>query len=137
MEEELKDIVVKQQFERAAGVRDRLVRLSYLWDRLAVLREPPLAEQFVYPTQIGRRRVWFLVAASRVAGVVREPDAGARAVSVLQRLKATYDVRTSEQPASDRMATQILAGWFRSRPEELRATMTPGEAIEICRRACA
>jgi excinuclease ABC subunit C len=136
LEDELKDIVAQQQFERAAGIRDRLVRLNYLWDRLAVLREPPLAEQFVYPTQIGSRRVWFLIAASRVVGVVREPE-GVLAGRVLNRLNAAYDLGAAEKFATDRAATQILAGWFRSRPEELRGTMTPDDALEICRRACA
>jgi excinuclease ABC subunit C len=136
LEDELREIVANQQFERAAGIRDRLVRLGYLWDRFAVLREPPLAEQFVYPTQIGKRRMWFLVAGSRVAGVVREPSKGTRAAKTLERLNEVYRP-VPEKLASDRMVTQILAGWFRSRPEELQATMTPGEAIEICRRACA
>jgi hypothetical protein len=136
LEEELREIAAKQQFERAAGVRDRLVRMNYLWDRLAMLREPPLPEQFVYPTTVGSRPVWFLIAARRVVGVVREPE-GARAARTLKRLNDVYKRDAGEHFATDRAATQILAGWFRSRPEELRGAMTPGDALAICRRACA
>jgi hypothetical protein len=34
----------------------------------------------------------------------------------------------------DRLGTQILSGWFRSRLDELESTLTPGEAMELCQR---
>ena len=62
------------------------------------------------------------------------PADGDEAVKCLERLNATYDSRRLEQLKSDRLATQILAGWLRSRPAELQSTLTPGEAVEVCRR---
>jgi hypothetical protein len=137
LEDELKDAATQQHFERAAHVRDKFVRLDYLWNRLAALRERPLPEQFVYSAQVGKRSMWFLVAASRVVRVVAAPMERASAVKSMNGLRAIYDASAGATHTSDRLATQILAGWFRSRPDELRATMTPGDALEVCRRACA
>ena len=134
LEEELKTSAAVKQFERAAATRDKLVRLQYLCDRLAVLRERPLPEQFIYPALVGRRPFWYAIAATRVVAAMPVPADSDEAVKCLERLNATYDSRRLEQLNTDRLATQILAGWLRSRPAELQSTLTPGEAVEICRR---
>lgn len=134
VEHELKSAATDRQFERAATLRDRLVRLEYLSNRLAMLRERPLAEQFIYPALVGRRPFWYAVAATRVVAAMAVPTDGDDAVKCLTQLNAIYDTRRLELLESDRLATQILAGWFRSRPTELQSTLTPGEAMEICRR---
>jgi excinuclease ABC subunit C len=134
LEEDLKTAAESRQFERAARIRDKLVGLTYLSERLAVLREPPMPEQFVYATQVGRRPLWYLVAASRVVAAMPAPADPNKAVRCLKRLRSTYDSRMLEQLAMDRLSTQILAGWFRRHPQEALHRMTPGEAVEFCRR---
>ncbi len=134
LEAELKDAAMQQQFERAATLRDKLVRLQHLSDRLAMLRERPLPEQFVYPVAVGRRTLWYAIAGTRVVAVLSAPADSKAAARCLPRLQSIYESRAIEQMNGDRMATQILAGWFRSRPTELQSTITPGEAIESCRR---
>jgi excinuclease ABC subunit C len=133
LEAELKDAAVHQQFERAAALRDKFVRLQHLSDRLAMLRERPLPEQFVYPVTVGRRMLWYAIAATRVVAALTAPADDRAAARCLRRLESIYESRAVEQLNGDRMATQILTGWFRSRPSELQATFTPGEAVEICR----
>jgi excinuclease ABC subunit C len=134
LEGELKDAAMHHQFERAATLRDKLVRLQHLSERLAMLRERPLPEQFVYPVTVGRRLLWYVIAATRVVGVLTAPTNSEAAGRCLVRLQRFYEPRSIDQMNGDRMATQILAGWFRSRPSELQSTITPGEAVEACRR---
>lgn len=134
LEAEVKAAALDQQFERAARLRDKLVCLNYLAERMAVLREPPIPAQFVYAATTGRRPVWYVVAASRVVRAMLAPTDGPSAVKALRRLRATYQPRELATLSTDRLATQILAGWFRSHPVEASARLTPGDAMEVCRR---
>lgn len=132
--EQLKTAVLQQQFERAASIRDRLDALKFLDDRLAILREPPMPGQFVYAATAGRRSVWFLIAANRVVAAVPAPSDGTRAAKTLRRIETVYDPESLADVETDRLATQILAGWFRAHPAEWNALLAPGEATKICRK---
>jgi excinuclease ABC subunit C len=134
LEDDLKTAAESRQFERAARIRDKHVALTYLLERLAVLREPPMPEQFVYSTNVGRRPLWYLVAASRVVAAMPVPADPNKAARCLKRLRSTYDSRMLEQLTTDRLSTQILAGWFRRHPQEALQRLTPGEAVEFCQR---
>ena len=130
----MKDAAASQQFERAATIRDKFVRMKHLSERMAMLRERPLPEQLIYPAAAGRRNLWYVIAATRVVAALTAPVDANEAAVCLRRLRAVYDPRALEQVKGDRLGTQILAGWFRSRPAELASTLTPGEAIELCQR---
>ncbi|HEX3600433.1 MAG TPA: GIY-YIG nuclease family protein [Lacipirellulaceae bacterium] len=134
LEEELTSTAASQQFERAATIRDKLIRLKHVAERLALLRERPLPAQFIYPVVAGRHSLWYVIAATRVVAALSVPNNADEALKCVQRLRHAYDPRTVEQLSGDRLATQILSGWFRSRPTELQSTFTPGEAIEFCQR---
>ncbi len=137
LEAELKTAVLHQQFERAAGLRDRLTALSFLTERLAILREPPMPGQFIYPATAGRRPVWFLVAANRVVAALPAPADATHATNTLQHLRSIYNPESLAAVETDRLATQILAGWFRSHPMEWSVLLAPKEAIEMCRKMSA
>lgn len=134
LETELKTAVLHQQFERAAGLRDRLTALSFLTDRLTILREPPMPGQFIYSTTAGRRPVWFLVAANRVVAALPAPVNARQAAVNLQGLRSIYNAESLATVETDRLATQILAGWFRSHPAEWNALLAPGDAMAMCER---
>jgi excinuclease ABC subunit C len=134
LEEEVATAAVSQQFERAATIRDRFVRLQHLSERLAMLRERPLPEQFVYAAEAGRRSLWYLVAATRVVAAMAAPEDAAQAARCLVRLRRIYEPRALEELKGDRLSTQILSGWFRSRPAELATALTPGDAVQFCQR---
>ena len=93
LERDLHDAAQLCQFERAASLRDRLERLQYLHDRLELLREPPLPARFVYPVNLGRRQVWYLLADGRVVGATPIPSSGDEADKCLRRLRRAYQVR--------------------------------------------
>jgi excinuclease ABC subunit C len=134
LEEELKTAAATQQFEHASTIRDKLVRLTNLSNRLAVLREPPLEEEFVYAAQVGRRTIWYVAAASRIVTAMLAPTSPQDARKCLRKLQNAYSSQSLAHARTDRLATQILAGWFRGHPEERERKIAPGAALECCRR---
>jgi excinuclease ABC subunit C len=135
--EQLQEAARLCQYERAASVRDRLERLQHLFDRLELLREPPLPAQFVYPVEVGRRQVWYLLADGRVVGATPAPDSRAVAGKCLRRLRRAYQSVVGGEEFLHRPARQIVSAWFRSRRDELRAILSPEDATGICRRMLA
>jgi excinuclease ABC subunit C len=125
------------QYERAAGVRDRLERLQYLHDRLELLREPPLPAQCVYPVNIGGRYVWYLLAEGRVVAATPMPDTSAAGEKCLRRLERTYRCNPGADVEVDRPARQIVAAWFRAHRDERRFILSLEDAQQICRQLLA
>jgi excinuclease ABC subunit C len=134
LEEEVATAAANQQFERAATIRDKFIRMQHLSERLAMLRERPLPEQFIYPAVAGRRSLWYVVAATRVVAAMAAPEDAEQAARCLARLRVVYEPRALEELKGDRLSTQILSGWLRARPAELAAALTPGDAIKFCQR---
>jgi excinuclease ABC subunit C len=137
LEEQLQEASQLCEYERAASVRDRLERLQYLFDRLELLREPALPAQFVYPADVGRRQVWYLLADGRVVGATSAPDSHAAAGKCLRRLRRAYQSAVGGEELLHRPARQIVSAWFRARREELRAILSPEDATGICQKMLA
>jgi len=78
--------------------------------------------------------VWYIIAASRVVRAMPAPTDATSAVQALRRLRSAYHPNALATLNTDRLATQILAGWFRTHPHEASARLTPGDAMEVCRR---
>ena len=133
IERDLHDAAHLRQFERAAGLRDRLERLRYLHDRLELLREPPLPARFVYPVSVGRRQVWYLLADGHVVGAAIVPTNDEEADKCLGRLRRAYQFAAGVDLAADRPARQIVSAWFRTNRDELRMILSPDEAQQFCR----
>jgi excinuclease ABC subunit C len=133
LEQQLHEAAERRQYERAANVRDRLGRLQYLHDRLELLREPPLPAQFVYPVDLGRRQVWYLLKDGQVAAATPAPNTGASAAKCLRRLRRTYQANSSVDVDADRPAQQIVLAWFRSHHDDLKSILSPNEAQQFCR----
>jgi excinuclease ABC subunit C len=133
MERELNDAAQLFQFERAARLRDRLERLRYLYDRLDLLREPSLPSRFVYPVDLGRRQVWYLLADGRVVAATPIPRSRDEANRCLPRLQWAYQFDGGVDVTADRPARQIVSAWFRTNRDELRTILSPDEAQQFCR----
>lgn len=137
LDEQLREAARLCQYERAANVRDRIKRLQYLYDRLELLREPPLPPQFVYQVDVGRRKVWYLLADGRVVGATPIPTSGVAAERCLRRLRRAYQSVGGAEVPTDRPARQIVAAWFRTRREELGSILSLEDATRVCRRVLA
>jgi excinuclease ABC subunit C len=133
IEREVHDAAQLCQYERAASLRDRLERLQYLHDRLEMLREPALPAQFVYPVDLGRRQVWYMLAGGRVVAVAPVPTSGGEAEKCLRRLQRVYQFVDNGDVTADRPASQIVSAWFRTNRDHLQTILLPDEAEQYCR----
>jgi excinuclease ABC subunit C len=132
LEQRLNDAAELQQYERAALLRDTLERIRFLWGQLEILREPPLPEQFVYQLQLGRRYVWYLIAAGRVVAATPQPSSYVSARGCERLLARVFRDDELTRPDVDRPAVQIVSSWFRAHPAELQTILSPADALRIC-----
>jgi excinuclease ABC subunit C len=133
LEADLAAAAASQQFERAVRLRDTLERLQYLCEQLAILRAPPLPDQFVYPLQLGDRQAWYLIRESRVVATALVPETG-DAAKRCARLFAQMLQQTQATPTEiDRPAAQIVSSWFRTHSSELRAIISAADVLQFCR----
>ncbi len=125
------------RFEQATAIRDRMMVLEWVHDRLAFLRAARQGGAFAYPhAGPDGRTLWYFIHHGTIGAAVREPTttAGrARAVAVMDRVFA--------EPAgevTDRTVDSVLlvAAWFRKHPEEKAALLTRHQAYERCGVAC-
>jgi excinuclease ABC subunit C len=134
LEERLADAALRQRFEQAARLRDSLECLETLMQRLARLREPAAPSEFVYPITIGRRPVWYFVAAGVARSAAVAPATARAAWRCLKLLERSGRPRVSPVGDVDRSAAQIVSSWFHLRPEESARILLPEAAREECER---
>ncbi len=123
------------QFERALAIRDRLLALQWIDERLTFLRSARRSQSFVYPL-VGAdgTAVWYLIHRGEVRAAIREPqDEASRSVAA----KLIEDVFADRLPAvraDDRYVDSVLlvAAWFRKRPGEKRTLLSRTAAARRC-----
>lgn len=123
------------EFERAAGLRDKLTPLEWLRDRLNWLREARRENTFVYPLAgPDGRTVWYLIHRGRVRGACYGPTchvsaaAGATLVDEVFALDPGHGVTPHQVDH-----VLLVSGWFRKYPAERDGLMTPDQARERTR----
>ena len=132
---ELKSAAKARRYEQAAILRDKLIDLQWLADELGRLRHARREFSFVYPIAgaSGRPR-WYLIRGGDVLGVVSRPETAESAEKCLAHLRSVYGPAAvlGEMP-EDTDVVQLVAGWFRARPNELARTIAIERAAEYCR----
>ena len=134
------------RFETAAKLRDAAVAVEWLAERLGNLRSVRETFHFVYPTLAdpGKdpggphdgRRVWYLIERGHVAGVVHDPVADRRRRGPAERaLSAWVDdgMLLPRHHIPPHPTVNLTGHWFRTKPAELDAVLTPAAALEACR----
>ncbi len=120
-------------FERAAALRDKLDTLSWLSERLQLVREAS-HHSFVYAVQgHDGSQTWYLIHGGRVCAVVAAPTDEASRCQAAKRVQQVYKRQTSSfGPPGPREIDDVLlvAAWFRSRKEERCNTLMPAVALE-------
>jgi excinuclease ABC subunit C len=127
--ERLRVACAQLQFEYAARLRDRAVRLADARDELVALRGTIEALSFLYhvPGWNGDDRV-YLIRRGSIRLECRSPRTEAERAALLRAVRRAFARR--EPGASTVRAGQVaeillLARWFRSRPEEFARTWQP------------
>jgi excinuclease ABC subunit C len=133
LEAELADAAENQQYERAVRLRDTLERLQYLCDQLAILRAPPLPEEFIYPLQLNQRPVWYLIASCRVVAVAPVPATSDDAQRCAHLFAQILEHNSAKPTDTDRPAAQIVSSWFRTHPGELQSIIPVADVRKFCR----
>jgi excinuclease ABC subunit C len=133
LEADLANAAASQQYERAVRLRDTHKRLQYLCDQLAILRAPPLPEQFVYPLQLDNRPMWYLIASSRVVTAAPVPGTNDDAERCAHFFARTLEHNSAKPTDIDRPAAQIVSSWFRTHRAELQSIISVADVLEFCR----
>ncbi|MBX9682049.1 MAG: GIY-YIG nuclease family protein [Gemmataceae bacterium] len=134
--EQMADAAEKQQFERAALLRDKYATLEWLWHRLDRVRQAQREMSFVYPAASAEGTVtWHLIHGARVIASLPAPIDGESAATMIERLDGIYRGSTTTllecYEHADGMA--LTMGWFRKHPEQMRRTLTPDDARAQCK----
>jgi excinuclease ABC subunit C len=120
-------------FERAAALRDKLDSLTWLSERLRLVREAS-QHSFVYPVRShDDTEAWYLIHGGCVRAVVAAPKEEKSRREAAKRIRELYGRSAwASGPPSPREIDGVLlvAAWFRHRKEECRRTMKPTVALE-------
>jgi excinuclease ABC subunit C len=133
--EQMADAAEKQQFERAALLRDKYASLEWIWQRLDRVRQAQREMSFVYPVASCDGAVtWHLIHGARVIASVPAPMDAASASAMLDRLDCVYrgDAANLLECYEHADGMALSMGWFRKHPKELERTLKPDEARAKC-----
>jgi excinuclease ABC subunit C len=131
MREEMQAAAVAQQFERAAALRDRLVTLQWLADRLERIRVAQREMSFIYPTPgFDGRTMWHLIHGARTVAALEAPIDSVSRKMAAEKIAAIYrtgaGLLDSYEHADSMM---VVMQWFRKHPGERKRCLTPDEAM--------
>lgn len=130
--ERMKMAANELRFEQAVAIRDRLVPLTWIEERLTFLRTAREQGSYVYPLACEDGRVtWYLIHAGEVQAALREPrtpEAWAAAV-VLMRTVFTGKATTTELTYKTVDSVLLVHAWFRKNTDERAKLLTAAQAF--------
>jgi excinuclease UvrABC nuclease subunit len=121
------------EFERAASLRDKLLRLESLKEQFFRLKFAVETLSFVYPVpgHEGADRV-YLIRRGRVRAEMDLPqsaDDHSRLTSLIEQVFSPAERETSQIPTHEIDELLLLSSWFRRFPAELKRTRTPSTGL--------
>jgi excinuclease ABC subunit C len=137
LERDMTAAAAAQAFERAAGLRDRLQSLRWLHEQLARMRQVQAEGSLVYLVDgHDGTRLWYVIRGGRtVLGLHSPCDSQTRKVA-RDKLEEVYRAGRPEAagpPFEHLDGLLLVAAWFRRYPAERARTLTPAEALALCR----
>jgi excinuclease ABC subunit C len=127
----------EMKYERATALRDKLADLTWLDDRLSLLRRARDQRSMVYPLKAadGNGR-WLLLHRGQVRAVVLEPVCSATRSAARAVMRKTF-AESAAAVLGDRAADSVLlvAAWFRRHAGEKALLIPSDAAMNLCRAA--
>ncbi len=127
----------EMKYERASALRDKLADLTWLDDRLTLLRKARDQRSMVYPLKDADGRGWWLLLhRGQVRAVVPEPVCPATRATAMAVMRKTF-AESAAAVLGDRAVDSVLlvAAWFRRYSAE-KALLIPSDmAMNRCRAA--
>jgi excinuclease ABC subunit C len=137
LDDQMREAAELRHFERAAVLRDARADLNGLHEHLQRLREVRGRDRFVYVLSgTPGRATWYFLAGGQVVEAAAAPRDRRTAACRIRMLESVYrDDRLflADEPSERLDVSLLVASWFRSRGEDLRQTLLPAKAIEMCR----
>lgn len=135
LNERMERCSANRQYEFAARLRDDLLALCHLKDRLARVRAAQEKYHFIYPVkpEFGET-LWYLIRGGRVAAVTRPPANSKQSKAVRDLVEQTFSAGAYADDLSAKRPDTLLlvTNWFQQKPEELEQTLSPQEADSRC-----
>lgn len=121
------------EFERAASLRDKVLRLESLKEQFLRLRFAVETLSFVYPVpgHDGADRLYF-IRRGRVRGETEFPRTGedqSRVAELIEQVFAPVERETAQIPTHEIDELLLLSSWFRRFPAELKRTRAPSPGL--------
>jgi hypothetical protein len=164
LERRMRRAAANHEYVRAANWRDIWLPLAWLHEELDRFREARRNYSFVYPVRSAGRNYWLLVHRGQAIRGLRAPHDEPSAERAALRLEQTFFDREAKSRAQSKRSSDdgddtelvqafptpdgqldiydaenvaLMIAWFRRRPDELKATLTPAAAHAVCRRILA
>ncbi|MBN9118056.1 MAG: GIY-YIG nuclease family protein [Planctomycetes bacterium] len=134
LREQMEAAAAAFEFEKATSLRDKLLAVQWIDDRLTLLRHARDQNSFVYPlTGTDGRSRWYLIHRGEVQAVAYPPTADT-AAGVARLLAATFTDHPAPAVLSDVAVDSVLlvAGWFRKHADERSKLLTRARAQAEC-----
>lgn len=134
VEEKMGTAAARMEFERAATLRDRLDRLRELREEFLCFRERLETLTFVYQAAAEDAAEVHLIRGGRVRATLPAPRDGAERDELLRRAGACFAAAEPGRLLVDRSHADemlLVAGWFRTHPDELERTVPPERLHEL------
>jgi len=121
------------EFERAASLRDKVLRLESLKEQFLRLRFAVETLSFVYPVpgHDGADRLYF-IRRGRVRGetdVPRTTEDQSRVAELIEQVFSPVERETAQIPTHEIDELLLLSSWFRRFPAELKRTRAPSPGL--------
>jgi excinuclease ABC subunit C len=122
------------QFEQAARQRDRWALVRWAVRRMRFLRRTRRGFHAIYaaPGRAARERTWYLIRGGVVVAVLPAPETPAARAAAMALLRRVYTVRQGRATYPDALEgenLELVARWFRDRPEERAHLIAPEAAL--------
>jgi excinuclease ABC subunit C len=134
LERDMQAAAAAQQFERAAGLRDKLVALTWLHEKLGRQRLHA-RESFIYPVRgWSDCPLWYLIHAGRTVAALPAPHDQASARRAAELIDAVYHQRNSAhflESYEHYDGRLLVSAWFRRHPTERRRLLQADQAVKL------
>lgn len=123
------------KFEQATAIRDRLLLLTWLDDRLTFLRNARKGGSYIYPLPAADGRVmWYLIHRGEVWATIREPHDEVARTRAIELIQHVFNEPAGEAVITHKTVDSVLLvhAWFRKNSDAKSTLLTSKQAIEQC-----
>ena len=133
MLKEMRIASAQLRFEQAMAIRDKMLSLQWLADRLAFLRDARKGGAFVYPHKgPDGRTVWYVIHHGTVAAAFREPTDAASKLRAAEAMTTLFAEPADAVVERTVDSVLLVSAWFRKQPDEKAKLLTRVQAYEVC-----